>query len=144
LGLGHVPNAAELRTWPVDRVRRLAAGIFEEAGYKAELRDGPEDALTLTPAGAAQPAVLVFCRSAMGGPTHAKALRALSGHLVADEIQQGWFVSPAGFYDEARAVAQERGLVLIDDAVLIAELKQLSALALRRVLARAEASGAKP
>lgn len=140
LGLGNVPTEAELSTWPVERVRALAAGIFEEAGHKATMRADTNAEFTLAAPDATKPAVLVFCWSATAGPAHAKAMRALSGNLVADEIAQGWFVSPSGFYDEARAVAQERGIVLIDGADLIAQLKQLQALALRRVLARAEAS----
>ena len=140
LGLGNVPTATELSTWPVERVRALAAGIFEEGGYQVALRADTQTEFTLATSAGAKPAVLVFCWSATTGPAHAKAMRALSGALVADEIGQGWFVSPTGFYDEARAVAQERGIVLIDGAELIARLKQLQALALRRVLARAEAS----
>jgi hypothetical protein len=142
LGLGHAPTPAELASWPVERVRALAQGIFEETGYRPAPREGTEAEFTLATAGDAKPAVLVSCWSGTGGPAHAKALRALSGTLVADEFTQGWFVSPSGFYDEARAVAQERGIVLIEGAALLARLKELPALGLRRVLARAGASRA--
>ena len=142
LGLGHVPTVEELGKWPVASVRALAAGLFEEGGYKVSAREGSENEFTLAPSATTKSAVLVVCRSAVGGPATAKSVRALSGALIAEEIEQGWLVSPGGFYDEARAVAQERGIVLIDGAEIIARLKQLPALALRRVLARAEASRA--
>ena len=142
MGLGHVPTVEELSKWPVASVSVLAAGLFEEGGYKVSAREGSENELTLAPSATAKSAVLVVCRSAVGGPANAKSVRALSGSLVAEEIEQGWLVSPGGFYDEARAVAQERGIVLIDGAELVTRLKQLPALGLRRVLARAEASRA--
>ncbi len=136
-GLGQVPTLAELSTWPVERVRLLVAGLCEEAGYQVVLRPGAASELALASPDAAKPTALVVCWAGTAGPAHAKALRALSGAIVAEEIAQGWFVAPAGFFDEARAVAQERGLTLLDGEQLIAQMKTLPALGLRRVLARA-------
>ena len=62
--------------------------------------------------------------------------RELFGSLVAEGDVNGWFIAIAGFSDEARAVAQERSIVLIDSADLIARLRQLPKLALMRAVNR--------
>lgn len=66
-------------------------------------------------------------------------MREFFGTLVASGVEAGWFVATGGFAAEARAVADERGIELIDGESLIERLRQLPTAELGQVLGRAGA-----
>ena len=130
---------AELNTWPADRVQLLVTGLFEAGGYVAKPRDGHPNELDLTRPDDAAVRVIACCWAGANGLAHAKAIRELSGSLIAEEVANGWFVAIAGFSEEARVIAQERGIALIDGENLLARLRQLPKMALLRAFNRAGA-----
>lgn len=139
LSRGSLPTVEELGTWPAERVHLLVAGLFEAGGYVVQPRASQPSEFDLTKADDPAVRVIVCCWSGAQGLAHAKAIRELSGALVAEDVANGWFVAIAGFSEEARAVARERGIALIDGADLLARLGQLPKMALMRIFSRAGA-----
>ncbi|NBW87121.1 MAG: restriction endonuclease [Planctomycetia bacterium] len=83
--------------------------------------------------------MIACCRPGSRGPAHAKAIRELHGSLVAEGVANGWFVALAGFSNEARLLAEERGITLMDGAELLKGLNDVPKLALLRAFNRAGA-----
>lgn len=138
--LSDVPTNADLASWPVERVRLLAAGLFEATGYIARLAPAGADVdLELLRQGHTKASVLVSCRPASPGAVDAKPVRKLFGALVAADVEAGWIVAPGGFTDEARAEARERGIQLIDGNGLLERLRALPPTGLAKALGRAGA-----
>ena len=138
LGLSGLPTAADLGAWPLERVQLLVTGLFEAGGYQVTRRTNAAE-LELTRADDPKARVIACCWAGAMGQVHAKAMRELFGSLIAEDIANGWFIAVDGFSDDARAVAQERSIVLIDGAELTARLRQLPKMALMRILGRAGA-----
>lgn len=139
LSRGSIPTVAELNTWPIDRVQLLVTGLFEAGGYVAKPRAGHPNELDLIRPDDPAVRVIACCWAGANGPAHAKIIRELSGSLVAEDVANGWFVAIAGFSEDARVIARERGIALIDGADLLARLNQLPKMALMRVFNRAGA-----
>jgi restriction endonuclease Mrr len=138
--LKDLPSPAELQALPAERLRLLVAALFEANGYTATLRPGdPDIDVELRRRGHTKASVLVCCRPANAGLIGAKPVRELFGTLVASGVEAGWFVATGGFATEARAVAEERGIELIDGEGLIERLRQLPTAELGQVLGRAGA-----
>ncbi len=137
LGLGGLPTAAELATWPVERLQLLVTGLFEAGGYQVTPRASNPSEFNLVRTADPKVRVIVSCWAGAAGPAHAKAIRELSGTLVAEDVANGWFVAVGGFFDEARTVAKERDIALIDGEDLLGRLRQLPRFALVRALGRA-------
>src|SRR5207244_1127089 len=108
-------------------------------GYTVTPRPGHPAELALVKTDDPKVRVIVCCWPGAAGPVHAKAMREMFGSLVTEDIANGWFVAIAGFFDEARAVAKERDIALIDGEDLLARLRLLPKLALVRALGRANA-----
>ena len=110
---------------------------FEATGYNVRTRDHDGEAsVELMRPGYTKPNVLVCCRPGGAGPVSAKVVREFFGTLVPSGVEAGWVVSAAGFADDARELAAERGIELIDGAGLIERLHALDPLALAQVLGR--------
>jgi hypothetical protein len=138
--LGDVPTQAELESWPVERLRSLVAAQFEATGYHSRVGGrGSEVDLELMRPGHTKPNVLVLCRPGSAGVVGPKAVRDIFGTVVSTGVEAGWIVSAAGFSAEARTLAHERGVELIDGAGLIERLRMLDPLALAQVLERVDA-----
>ena len=138
--LKDLPSLGELQALPAERLRLLVAALFEANGYTVALRPGdPDIDLELRLSGHAKATVLVCCRAANAGPIGAKPLREFFGTLVAAGVGAGWFIATGGFATEAHAVAEERGIELIDGEGLIERLRQLPNEELGRVLGPAGA-----
>ena len=104
------------------------------------LRSGDADVdVELRLRGHTKPSVLVCCRPASVGQLGAKPVREFFGTLVAAGVEAGWLVAPGGFATEAHAVAEERGIELINGEGLIERLRQLPTEELGRILGRAGA-----
>ena len=57
--------------------------------------------------------------------------------LVSESVTEGWIVAPGCFSDDARAVAGERGIELIDGDGVIERLRARDHLLLTQLLGRA-------
>jgi len=137
LRLNDLPSNAELASWPAERVRSLAAALFEATGYTAQSQPaGSGVDLGLLRRGHTKANVLVSCRPASLGAVGVKPVRELFGTLVATGVEAGWIVAPGGFTDEAQAEGQERGIELIDANGLIERLRALPPPVLANVLGR--------
>lgn len=133
-----VPKPADVAGWSHNKLREVTAGLLEYEGWRVQLRPvgtGADLALRHDPAGPAE--VLTGCQSGQVGPAGARALRNLFATAVAEGVVEVWFVSPGGFTAEARALAAEQHLALVDGEDLLQRLKPLPALALIRVLSTA-------
>ncbi len=138
--LKDLPTPAEIHALPLDRLRQLVAALFEAHGYTATIRAGDADGLIeLRRRGHTKANVLVCCQHAALGAIGAKPVREFFATLVASGVEAGWFVGAGTFSAEARTVADERGIELIDDEGLIERLRQLPAADLGAVLAKAGA-----
>lgn len=136
---GSLPSAQQLATWPADRVQLLIASVFEAGGYQVTARKGQANELDLTRPDDPAVRVIACCWAGPSGPAHGKAIRELYGSLVAEGVANGWFVALAGFSDEARELAEQRGITLMDGSDLLSGLRQLPKLALLRAFNRAGA-----
>jgi restriction system protein len=135
--LSDVPSPEELVTWPAARVRDLTAALFEATGYRANVKaSGGDHDLELLRPGHTTPSVLVSCQPGSAGATGVKVVRELFGTLVSTGVASAWIVAPAGFSDDARVLAAERGIELIEGAGLVSRLHALDPLVLTRVLGR--------
>ena len=135
-----VPTLAELKVLPVERLRLLVAALFEATGYSATINAGPTEVnIELRRRGHTRTNVLVCCHQEVHGPIGARPVREFFATLVAAGIEAGWFVGTDEFTAEARSVAEERGIELIDGEGLIDRLRQLPTAELGQVLSRAGA-----
>lgn len=138
--LTDVPTLAELEALPLARLRLLVASLFEAAGYTATPHaDDPDGNIELRLRGHAKASVLICCQHAQLGPIGAKPVREFFATLVASGVEAGWFVGTGEFTPEARTVAAERGIELIDGEGLIERLRHLPPAELGMVLAKAGA-----
>jgi hypothetical protein len=132
-----LPTRAQLATWPKEKLRAVTAALAESEGYVAEMQpDGSDKDLVLKRPGETAPRVLVCCAPGAMGPITAKRVRELFATLTVEGVPVGWFVAPAGFAADARAFAEQQGIVLIDGERMLTQLRDLPPLVLPKILAR--------
>ncbi len=131
-----VPTEEDLKLWPREKLARLIAAMAETDGYQGLLRQGGDIDLALKRAGENRVRVLVACAEAKRGPVGAKLVRELFASLTAEGVSAGWFVAPGGFAPDARAYANEHGLLPIDGPKLQAMLRDLPPLLVTKVMGR--------
>lgn len=135
-----IPTLAEVTNWSKARVVVVAAGLAESEGFLTELRaDSAKDEADIRLRKAGEPDVqgLVCCVSAKAGLVTAKRVRELFGLMAVEGVPQGWFVAPMGFSAEARVFADGHRIRLYDGNRVLAQLHELSAVELPKVVARA-------
>ena len=132
-----IPTPALIAVWSHARLREVCAAVFEVEGFhvKPRLMESGAD-LALHRGRETKPEVLVLCHPGTVGLAGAKMVRELLGTIVVENVDAGWVVSPGGFTAEARQVAIERGLVLIDGEQLLQRLAEVPQLARSRLLGR--------
>jgi hypothetical protein len=132
-----LPTSAQLAMWSHEKIRAVVAALAEADSYVVELQPaGSDKDLVLKQTGETQPRVMVCCAAGAGGPVSIKRVRELFGTLTVEGVPTGWFVSPAGFANDARTYAEQKGLVLIDGERLLNQLRNLPPMMLPKVLAR--------
>ncbi len=120
-----VPTLPEVLAWSKEQVCAMTAVLAESEGYEAEMLPGGDKDIVLTRRGDIQPSVVVCCSPGRAGTVTAKNVRDLLGTVTVDRVRSGWFVSPAGFSNDARAYAAQHKLLLIDGAHLMARIRDL-------------------
>ena len=132
-----LPTATEIAHWPREKVRAVAAGLAETEGFLVERRPSGDDAdLALKRPGEPAVRVLVCCAAGKAGVVPARSVRELLATLTAEGVPVGWFVAPMGFSTDARAYAEQHGLLLIDGERLLGQLHELPPLLVPRVMTR--------
>jgi hypothetical protein len=132
-----LPAPADLKLWPREKMCAVVAGLGESDGYLARvLATGSGRDVELTRPGESRPCIFVCCTESAKGPVPAKLLRKLLEKMTEENVETGWFVSPAGFAADAPAYAERRNLLLIDGESLIARLRDMPPALLPKVLAR--------
>ncbi len=136
-----LPSAAQLLTWPRERLAKLVAALAESDGYRAELilPGGDKDVL-LRRGGDEKTAVLIYCLAGTAGGVTARRMREFYGTLTIEGVETGWYVAPAGFGPEARTFAAQHRIVLIDAERLMAQLRDLPPLLVPKILAKVGSS----
>ncbi|ACB76963.1 restriction endonuclease [Opitutus terrae] len=133
-----LPTPADVAAWSQERLRDVAAALFEYEGSRVQVRPADSGAdLALLHPSEPKPRVLVRCQAASAGLAAAKGVRTFFGTTVMEGVDGVWFVSAGGFTAEARQFAAEHGLVLISGEDLLQRLKAMPPLALMRALAPA-------
>jgi hypothetical protein len=134
---GEPPTPTELMGWQIDRVREVAAALFETEGFRVELRSkGGDVDLALRRGSEVSPSVLVCCRHAGSGLVQGRPVRELLAAVAVEGAQQGWCLSPGGFSLEAREFSRDHGIVLLGAEELIERLRALPPLAMASVVSR--------
>ncbi|HYP16001.1 MAG TPA: thioredoxin family protein [Opitutus sp.] len=129
------PSPADIATWPQERVRDVAARLFEFEGSRVQIRPTESGAeLALFAAGNERPKALVRCQAAAAGLANGRAVKLLFGTTVAEGVEGTWYLSPGGFTPDARQFAGEHAIVLIGGEDLLQRLKGVPPLALIRIL----------
>lgn len=130
-----LPTPADIATWSGERVRDVAAALFEYEGSRVQVRPGESGAeLALFLGNEERPRTLVHCQPASAGLAGAKAVRGLFATIVMEGVERAWYVSPGGFTAEARQFAGEHPIVLIGGEELLERLKAMPPLALMHAL----------
>jgi hypothetical protein len=121
-----IPTLPEILAWSKEQVCVMAAVLAEAEGFEADRVPAGEDQdLLLTRRGEVQPSVVVCCSTGRAGTVSAKSVRKMVEVIAAHRLQTGWYVSPAGFSNDARACAAQHKLLLIDGAHLIGRMHDL-------------------
>ena len=132
-----LPTAADVRAWPREKVRAIVTGLAESDGFTVEPRaGGDEPDLVLRRANDHQPGAIVYCAAGAAGPVTAKRVRELFGSVTAEGARRGWYVAPSGFAPDARAFADQHGMLLLDAEGIRDQLRDLPPVLLARVLSR--------
>jgi hypothetical protein len=133
-----LPSQVDFNSWPRQRLVALMAGFVEAEGYQAEVRteNGDWD-ISLRRAGSERAQSLILCSGSEVGVVSAKRLKEFYGTLTAEGVDNGWYVAPSGFTDDAKVFAAGHGMQLFDGPALTGQLRELPPLVLPKVLARA-------
>jgi hypothetical protein len=133
-----LPSHAEILAWPREKLCHVVSGLAEREGYVVEApRRGSEKDLILKRPGNPVPEAIVSCVTGGAGVIPTRKIREMVGILAADDVPEGWFISPAGFSMDARAYAEQHKVRLIDGARLLEQLGDLPTFALPKILALA-------
>jgi restriction system protein len=96
-------------------LEKLAAQVYEKLGYKVQhvgqMGDHGIDVLLINPQNQKE---LVQCKQ-WSKPVGEPVLRDLYGAMMHDQAVRGWLWAPRGFTGPARAWAQGKSIVLVDD-----------------------------
>jgi hypothetical protein len=134
---GGVPTPAEIDQWSKEKLCAIYAALVEADGYDVTWRGGGGDGdLALMRKGDDRPMIVVSLQAAAAGQVSAKRVKELFGTITVEDIPKGWFVAPKGFSKEAHDYAGQHPVVLIDVEDIVAQLRALPQLTLRKVLAR--------
>jgi hypothetical protein len=121
-----IPTLPEIMAWSKDQLCVMTAVLAEAEGFEPDR--GPADDgkdLLLTRRGEIQPSVVVCCSTGRAGTVTAKGVQKMVEIIASHRLQTGWYVSPAGFSNDARACAAQHKLLLIDGAHLIGRMHDL-------------------
>jgi hypothetical protein len=133
-----LPSQVDFNSWPRQRLVALMAAFVEAEGYHAEVRtDSGEWDISLRRAGSERAQSLIFCSGVEIGVVPVRRLKEFYGTLTAEGVDNGWYVAPAGFAEDAKVFASGHGIQLFDGPALIGQLRELPPLVLPKVLARA-------
>jgi hypothetical protein len=133
-----LPSQVDFNSWPRQRLVALMAGFVEAEGYQAEVRtDNGDWDISLRRAGSERAQSLILCSGSEVGVVSAKRLKEFYGTLAAEGVDNGWYVAPAGFAEDAKVFAAGHGMQLFDGPALTGQLRELPPLVLPKVLARA-------
>jgi restriction system protein len=97
-------------------LEKLAAHVYKKMGYQVQhvgqMGDHGIDVLLINPNNQKE---LVQCKQ-WGKPVGEPVLRDLYGAMLHDQAVRGWLWAPRGFTGPAKAWAQGKSIVLVDDA----------------------------
>ena len=97
-------------------LEKLAAHVYKKMGYQVQhvgqMGDHGIDVLLINPNNQKE---LVQCKQ-WGKPVGEPVLRDLYGAMMHDQAVRGWLWAPRGFTGPAKAWAQGKSIVLVDDA----------------------------
>jgi hypothetical protein len=134
---GGLPTATEIGAWSKEKLTAVVAGLAEFDNYTAHVRPLGGDAdIELRKRGDVNPRVLACCVPGIEGVVAAKRVRELFGTLAAEGVDNGWYVSPAGFSAEARDYAAAHRIMLIGCEGLHNMMREVPPVSLPALLAR--------
>jgi len=127
--------SADATTWSKQQVCRITAKLCEAEGYRVVVRPAGGDVdFALMRTGDEAARVLVWCLPAAAGRANKRRVRELFASITLDGVGEGWLVAPGGAEEDARALAAEKQITLIDAAELAERLDALPPLARIRML----------
>ncbi len=133
---GGMPLTAEMSGWSKAKLRAVVAKLAEYDDYAVVMRPSAQDIdLELRKGGDVKPRVLVCCAAGNEGVISTKRLRELFGSLAAEGVENGWFVSPAGFSADGRAYAASHRIILVGSEGLHSLMREVPPVSLPGVLA---------
>lgn len=131
-----IPTVGEIAAWSQGRLREVCAKLFRAEGSRVDERPS-ESGADLAVFGVGEKAgakLLIRCLSGANGPGDLSSTRDFLGTMIAEGVQAGWYVAPAGFGPEAREFAHAQGIGLIVAEDLRLRLEALPAAAITGVL----------
>ncbi len=132
-----VPTPAEIADWSKEKLCAVYAGLVAADNYEVTPRPGDGDGdFALTRRGEDRPTVIVSVQAAEAGQVSAKRVKELFGTITVEDVPKGWFVAPRGFSKEAHEYAAQHPLVLIDAEDILAQMRALPEVTLKKILAR--------
>lgn len=134
-----LPSQAEFSAWSRERLAVVVSALAESDGYAVEVRGADDVDLVLRRPAEPKPRVLVTCADGKVGAVAAKRVRELFGAMTVEDVPVGWFATTATFSEEARLYAEKNGVVLINGPQLLRMMRDLPAMTLTTVLAKAAA-----
>ena len=135
-----MPTPADVAGWSQERVRDVAAALFEHEGARVKVRRTESGAeLAVLGAEGEHPRALVRCQAAAAGLAGKTAVSSLLGTAVTERVDEAWYVSAGGFTPDARRFAGEHGMLLISGEDLLERMRKVPPLTLMRMLGEAGA-----
>ncbi len=132
-----LPLPSEMAAWSREKLSAVVASVAEADDYEVNQRGGGGDGdLALSRRDDEKPRIVVYCQPGAAGAVSAKRVKELFGTITLEGIERGWFVAPMGFSHEAREYAVEHQILLIDSEQLLAQMRALSPIVLRKILAQ--------
>lgn len=134
---GGLPTLGEIAAWPKQKLKAIVGGLAEFDSYAVHMRPAESDVdLELRKRGDVNPRTLVCCSPGSVGVVSAKQLRELYGSMATEGVENGWFVSPAGFTTDARDYAASHRIILVGSDGLHNMMREVPPVSLPGVLAR--------
>ena len=123
------------KEWSKLQLCQVVARMAEAEGHRvAQQPSGTDADLSLTRTGESRPRALVVCVPASAGLVTPRRLREFYAAMTIEGVEEGWVVGIAGFSSEARSLAEQKNLEVIDALALADRLDALPPLARRRLL----------
>jgi hypothetical protein len=134
---GGLPTPDEISDWSKEKLRGVFAGLVEADSYQVTYRGGGGDGdLALAGIRDEKPSIVVSIQPGEAGQVSAKRVKELFGTITVEDVSKGWFVAPRGFSKEARDYAAQHPIVLMDAEDLIAQMRAVPPISLKKILAR--------